>query len=640
MTITIQDLTKDPTSLVGQTIAERYDVQRFVAQGGMAWIYQVYHRALKRTMALKLLFPHLSVDHVVRGRFIGEAEIQFRMQHDGIVRVVELLDDGELLGMVQEWISGPDLKQYLIQGRHLLSSEELRSLLLPLLDALAYAHGEGIIHRDLKPGNVMLAPRGDTHVYTPKLSDFGIAKFLDDMDEKTTTGSILGTFKYTAPEQIKDSKNIDHRVDIYAMGVMMYQLSVGHVPFRGGLQTILYQHMHEVPQHPCEINKRLPQSFGDIVMRCLAKDPSERYSNCRELQEDIAEALPAGGKLYTVEKRNELRLAKKTLQTDNDLTVQLSAEDIVTLKDFDSSSSVEYASEDLVEKKAAPFAPMTPLPHAPIFASQQLADDASHGSRNTYQDFARQGAIHPDDTASVPLTKSSPPWVLIFLGSALLIGMGLFAGIYFSRPSGPNNPLGTLPQLPRNHAPPLAECTDKDTQPCYSGSSGTRGKGPCKGGLQTCVDGKWQPCKGEMIPSKELCNDRDDDCDGKIDEDFAQKGQECYGDLENCKDFGTWACSEQGTILCKTSSKQRNKRTVAIHIEPADVSFKLQHKRYHTIETKKHTCFPLKVRRGNLTLYAPGYALCVLPVRKLRGKIRLKMKKKSFLEENPDYCRY
>ncbi|MCK6513280.1 serine/threonine protein kinase [Myxococcota bacterium] len=629
MTITAQDLTKDPHCIVGQIIAERYHVQQFVAQGGMAWIYKVHHRPLKRPMALKLLFPHLAVDRVVRGRFISEAEIQFRMQHDAIVRVVELLDDGDFLGMVQEWIDGPDLKQYLIQGKHLLSPEELRVLLLPLLDALAYAHGEGIIHRDLKPGNVMLTPNGpDT--YAPKLGDFGIAKFLDDVDEKTTTGSILGTFKYTAPEQIKDSKKVDHRVDIYAMGVMMYQLAVGHVPFRGGLQTILYQHMHEVPPHPTELNKRLPPTFGDIIMRCLEKNPSQRYSNCRELQEAIAQALPPDGKLHTLEKRFQIRDAKKTIQMDADFTVQLSAEDVVQLKDFDNSSSVEYASEDLVDKNA----PQPPPPPTSIL-TQPLSQDPSNGSGLKLAQLAHPQHIHPDDSVALPPPPRPSRWPLL-LGAILLLAIGLFGGLYASRYSKPT----VITALPKPKPPKLllTECTSGQTQSCYTDSQETRDKGACKSGQQSCIDGKWSACVGQILPKEEICNNQDDDCNGKIDENFPQKGQPCYANPDQCKGLGTWQCTNDGQIQCKADPNQTKRRTFSLYLSPEDVAFTLEHKRYTTLEAQKHICFPINAWRGNLTLSSPGYELCVIPVKKLRQGLRLKMKKKSFLEESPDYC--
>ncbi|MCB9637930.1 MAG: protein kinase [Myxococcales bacterium] len=117
---------------------------------------------------------------------MSEAKIQFRLKHPNIVQVTEILNDGKMLGMFQEWINGPDLKQYLIKGKELLSLAEMWCLFGPILDGLAYAHDAGVVHRDLKPGNILLARHGEE--MQPKISDFGIAKFLNDVEDKTSTG--------------------------------------------------------------------------------------------------------------------------------------------------------------------------------------------------------------------------------------------------------------------------------------------------------------------------------------------------------------------------------------------------------------------------------------------------------------------
>lgn len=311
----------------------------------MAWIFRVRHAFLDQPLALKLLFSHLADDEIVRSRFVSEAKIQFRLKHPNIVQVTEILNENKMLGMFQEWINGPDLKQYLIQGKELLSLAEMWCLFGPLLDGLAYAHDAGVVHRDLKPGNILLARNGDE--MQPKISDFGIAKFLNDVEDKTSTGSILGTFKYTSPEQIQDSKHIDHRADIYSVGIILYQVATGTVPFRGAVQHVLYKHLHDAPTNPCKLNNHLPPEFGDVVMRCLAKDPKDRFPDCRSLKDALGEVLPKWGKLLTVEERlrvrEERKKARERGETDSQSHISLNTSH---------TNSMAYSREDLLGNDA------------------------------------------------------------------------------------------------------------------------------------------------------------------------------------------------------------------------------------------------------------------------------------------------
>lgn len=286
------------TSLQGKVLNQHYLVERKVAQGGMAWLFQVRHVLLDETMALKLLYPHLTGNDEIRLRFIDEAKIQFRLKHPNIIQVTEILQAGRLLGIVQEWISGSNLKEHLRYCKKLLTLPQIRGLMEPILDALHYAHQQGIVHRDVKPGNILLSFAPQDGLITPKLTDFGVAKLLDELDEQTATGVLIGTFKFTSPEQIRESKTVDQRTDIYSIGVMLYQLCTGSFPFTGGLQQVLVKHLLEEPKPPRSHNPALPEEVEQVIMKCLAKQLDERYQTCQDVIEALAQAIPQTEPLY------------------------------------------------------------------------------------------------------------------------------------------------------------------------------------------------------------------------------------------------------------------------------------------------------------------------------------------------------
>lgn len=260
-------------ALEGHVLAGRYEVKRRVAKGGMAWIYLATDNQTQRDVALKILFSKWQQDEKVAARFMTEVRIHEALSHPNIIRVDGLVEDGGLLGMAMEWVGGGDLKEWLENRQEPLSTEEIHALIVPLLDALGYAHQQGVVHRDIKPGNVLLVESGGN--VAPKLTDFGIAKMLQEPGG-TATGAKLGTPNYMAPEQWRDSKKVDHRADIYSLGVLLYRMASGRLPFEGDYRAVIVKLLDEAAPYP----QGVPAPLAGLILRAVEKEPEDRFASC------------------------------------------------------------------------------------------------------------------------------------------------------------------------------------------------------------------------------------------------------------------------------------------------------------------------------------------------------------------------
>ena len=271
--------------LKGKTIG-KYDIYELVGDGGQAIVYKAWHRDLHAWVALKILKDDLAKKEPLRERFRKEARLQFRLHHPHIVRVIEIIEEERLLGIVMDWVQGNDLDHYIENAERPFSLVEVDRLFLPLLSAVGYAHQHKVIHRDLKPSNVLLM--GKAGEERPLVMDFGIAKSLEEGESTTKTGGLLGTPSYIAPEQISSSKHVDHRADIYSLGITLYQMLSLRLPFMGGdLLQMITMHLMESPPPFSAWNVEVAPEIEAIVMRSLAKDPKARFATC----EDFADAL-------------------------------------------------------------------------------------------------------------------------------------------------------------------------------------------------------------------------------------------------------------------------------------------------------------------------------------------------------------
>lgn len=264
----------------------RYEVLRVLGKGAMGVVYEGRDPNLDRRVAIKTVkVENLSEEAAAEyeHRFRTEARSAARLQHPNIVSVYDSDRDGDVAFLVMEYIQGDDLKHHLDRGVR-YSLEQSLKIIRDLLSALDYAHKQGIVHRDVKPANLLIEPGGRV-----KLTDFGVARIQDSGEATRTQGSMVGTLKYMAPEQVQGQK-IDSRADLFSTGVVLYQLLTDKRPFDGDNDfSIIHQIIGHNPPPPSSANPRLPAALDAVVARALAKDKEERFATAR----DFAVALQA-----------------------------------------------------------------------------------------------------------------------------------------------------------------------------------------------------------------------------------------------------------------------------------------------------------------------------------------------------------
>jgi tetratricopeptide (TPR) repeat protein len=261
---------------VGSTFAQRYQVIRELGRGGMGRVYKVFDLEIKENVALKLLSPILAADSATIERFRDELKLARRISHRNVCRVYDLNREGEIYYITMEYVSGSDLRS-IIKRTGDWTLEKSVSIAKQICRGLAEAHGLGVVHRDLKPHNIVLDKKGMVRIL-----DFGLARALA-VKGKTERGIILGTPHYLSPEQI-EGQAADCRSDVYSLGILLFELMTGKVPFDGDTTlSIAYQHKNSLPPHPSMINPLVPEDIAGIILRCLEKDPARRYPEAGEV---------------------------------------------------------------------------------------------------------------------------------------------------------------------------------------------------------------------------------------------------------------------------------------------------------------------------------------------------------------------
>jgi serine/threonine protein kinase len=282
--------------LVGQLLAGKYRVEARLAEGGMGCVYRATHILMEKKVAVKVLHPALSADDKIVARFTREAKAASRISHPHALTVTDFGESDEgVVFLVMEYIDGSTLKE-VIRSEGRLPLGRVVEIVRQVSGALQAAHEQGVVHRDLKSDNIMLIVTGEGD--WAKVLDFGIAKITDAMGATdpglTAPNLIIGTPQYMSPEQCAQSSEIDQRSDIYSLGVILFEMLAGHVPFTGDSPTaIMMKHMQE-PAPPIREERRdLPAEVGRVVARALAKSPEERFQTAPELYEALALAATA-----------------------------------------------------------------------------------------------------------------------------------------------------------------------------------------------------------------------------------------------------------------------------------------------------------------------------------------------------------
>jgi len=272
---------------IGETI-DRYTVEALIGQGGMAAVYRAKHNALDSLHAVKILFITAPA---IRRRLMQEGKVQANLRHPNIVAVTDVLEIQGAPALVMEYIDGPALDQWLKQNTPTL--DESLFLFRGILRGVMVAHERGVIHRDLKPANVMLAPTNEGLV--PKVTDFGLVKSLSDQRGKTETGMAMGTPEYMAPEQIRDASDVDQRVDMFALGCILYELVCHRRAFEGPDNVTVFNAIVEGKYPPPKkFTDSLPRNVLVAIRWLLESDRERRLSSCLELFDLLFEESTIG----------------------------------------------------------------------------------------------------------------------------------------------------------------------------------------------------------------------------------------------------------------------------------------------------------------------------------------------------------
>ena len=266
------------------TIIKDYHIQSELGRGGMATVYLANHKLLLNQVAIKVLNQEFVRNENIRKRFLAEARNMARMSHQNIIKVTDLIDEGDIVAFVMEYIEGETLKEYL-ERKGNLNDEEIKALFYQMLEALGYVHKQNIVHRDIKPSNFMLDKNGKV-----KLMDFGIAKNTDTSSSEYTqtgTGMQMGTPMYMSPEQITETKSVTTQSDIYSLGVVLWQMVTGLKPY--DTKTLSsFQLLMKIVQDSLTLTG---YDWDEIIQKATSKDTLNRYNTCFEIEQELDKPL-------------------------------------------------------------------------------------------------------------------------------------------------------------------------------------------------------------------------------------------------------------------------------------------------------------------------------------------------------------
>ena len=294
----------------------RYELSEVLGRGAMGVVYKAHDSFLDRTVAVKTYRQDVVASETVRRRFEREVKTTSKLSHPNIVTVYDGGLEGDIPFLAMEFVEGSTLEAEM-NRRGQLPVDEALAILFQIAEGLAYAHAKGVIHRDLKPANILLSATGQ-----PKIADFGVAKVMAADTASTLTP--VGTPSYMSPEQV-GGKPIDARADIFALGILAYELLTGAKPFAGETwTTVLFKIMNEDPPPPSQVRPDLPKTVDRAIARAIAKDVTVRTPDAATFARDLREAVSAGHS-DEIEKRS---IAKKDLRADKGLQLALEAGDL------------------------------------------------------------------------------------------------------------------------------------------------------------------------------------------------------------------------------------------------------------------------------------------------------------------------
>ncbi|MFX0200320.1 MAG: protein kinase, partial [Candidatus Hodarchaeota archaeon] len=286
LTATIEAPKEELTT--GSTFAGRYQIIEELGKGGMGKVYKANDTDIKEKVAIKLIKPEISTDKKTIERFQNELKFARKIRHKNVCQMFDLNREEGTYYITMEYVEGENLKNMIRMSGQLGIGTAI-SVAKQVCEGLVEAHKLEVVHRDLKPSNIMLDREGIV-----RIMDFGIARSLK---EKGITGAgvMIGTPEYMSPEQV-ESKETDHRSDIYSLGIILFEMVIGRVPFEGGTPlSVAVKHKTEAPQDPKELNPQIPEDLSKVILKCMEKDKEKRYQSADELRselENIEKGIP------------------------------------------------------------------------------------------------------------------------------------------------------------------------------------------------------------------------------------------------------------------------------------------------------------------------------------------------------------
>jgi serine/threonine protein kinase len=284
----------DHHKLLGNTLNEKYEIERVIGQGGMGVVYQARHLLIEKKMAVKVMSQEIAAKPEIVKRFYNEAKTAANIGHDHIIEITDMGIYGKSPYIVMEYLEGTSLTDYMEDK--VLSVEDAVGIVMQVLDALDAVHKKEVVHRDLKPDNIFLIKKPGTTKFV-KILDFGISKLkpAETTDPTLTkTGTVLGTPAYMSPEQAGGLKEQDLKIDIYAVGAILYEMLTGQTPFNGdNYNALIAAILTAEPKKPRELNPDIPRPLQDIIMKALLKEPEKRFPDCGAFMKALRPFTPA-----------------------------------------------------------------------------------------------------------------------------------------------------------------------------------------------------------------------------------------------------------------------------------------------------------------------------------------------------------
>jgi serine/threonine protein kinase len=345
----------------------RYELHEKIGEGGFGSVYRASDPKWGKLVAIKVLHANLAENSRIIDRFVREARTTFSLHHPHIIAVMDLGDEDGRYFLVMDYVEGGTLLK-LMRERGVLPLPEVIRLLEPVAEALDYAHSQNVIHRDVKPSNILIDGKGQVF-----LSDFGLVKLLDEEDSSTTATALLGTYEYMAPEQVT-GKTLSAATDLYALGVIAYQMVTGQVPFGGTPFEVQEGHVRHEPPDPKKL-VMMPDAEAGVILKMLAKDPAGRYASGREFI-------------------GALKNASQQFNQDEALKLDEAARQKAEVYDFKGAITLLEQAQAI----------------APTVGRKALLDE-THQKEILYQEYLRKQAEFETARQSLLTLRQKAPWI-------------------------------------------------------------------------------------------------------------------------------------------------------------------------------------------------------------------------------------